>query len=62
VVEHRSIPDSLQQRVVAAHGDAGIVELVALCGLYAVMGYMVTAFDIPIEAGFPPPPGQAQSS
>lgn len=62
VVEHRSIPDSLQQRVVAAHGEAGIVELVVLCGLYAVMGYMVTAFDIPTEAGLPLPPGRPRRS
>ncbi len=42
--------------------EAGIVELVALCGLYAVMGHRVTAFDIPIEDGFPLPPGQTPSS
>lgn len=51
-----SIPENVQQRFVAAHGDAGIVELVALCGLYATMGYMTVAFDIPIEPGLPSPP------
>ena len=56
VVAHRSIPDDVQQRIVAVHGDAGVVEVVVLCGLYATMGYMVTAFDIPIEPGFPQPP------
>jgi alkylhydroperoxidase family enzyme len=56
VVAQQSIPAAVQQRVVAAHGDAGVVEVVALCGLYATMGYMVTAFDIPIEPGFPRPP------
>jgi hypothetical protein len=56
VVAHQSIPADVQERVVVAHGNAGVVELVALCGLYAIMGYMVTAFDIPIEPGLPSPP------
>jgi 4-carboxymuconolactone decarboxylase len=56
VAAKRSIPADVQHRFVSAHGEAGIVELVALCGLYAIMGYMVTAFDIPIEAGLPKPP------
>jgi alkylhydroperoxidase family enzyme len=59
VVAHRSIPADVQQRIVAEHGHAGVVEAVALCGLYATMGYMVTAFDIPIEPGFPEPPASA---
>jgi 4-carboxymuconolactone decarboxylase len=46
----------VQQRFVEAHGDAGIVELVALCGLYTIMGNMVTAFDIEVEDGLPTPP------
>jgi 4-carboxymuconolactone decarboxylase len=57
VVAHHAVPESVQQRVVDAHGAEGIVEVVALFGLYALMGYMVTAFDIPIEPGFPTPPG-----
>jgi 4-carboxymuconolactone decarboxylase len=56
VVTKRSIPAEVQQRFVEAHGNAGIVELVALCGLYAIMGNMVTAFDIEIEEGLPKPP------
>jgi alkylhydroperoxidase family enzyme len=56
VAARRSIPVSVQERVVDAHGTAGVVEVVALCGLYALLGYTVTAFDIPIEAGFPTPP------
>jgi 4-carboxymuconolactone decarboxylase len=56
VVAKRSIPVAVQQRFVAVHGNAGIVELVALCGLYAIMGHMVTAFDIEIEEGLPAPP------
>ena len=56
VVAKRSIPAAAQERFVAVHGHAGIVELVALCGLYAIMGNMVTAFDIEIENGLPAPP------
>jgi 4-carboxymuconolactone decarboxylase len=59
VVAGRSIPAEVQQRFVDAHGNAGIVELVVLCGLYAIMGYMTTAFEIEIEEGFPVPPFSA---
>ncbi|QUR66084.1 carboxymuconolactone decarboxylase family protein [Mycobacterium spongiae] len=56
VTANRSIPQETQDRIVAAHGLAGVVELVVLCGLYATMSYMVFAFDIPIEDGLPTPP------
>jgi 4-carboxymuconolactone decarboxylase len=56
VVALRSIPADVQQRIVAGHGVAGVVEVVALCGLYAIMSYMVTAFDIPTEEGLPKAP------
>lgn len=56
VTSKRSIPAEVQQRLVDAHGTAGAVEVVALCGLYGIMGAMVTAFDIPLEDGLPTPP------
>ena len=56
VTAHGSIPADVQRRIVAAYGDAGVVELVVLCGLYAIMSYMVFAFDIPVEDGLPTPP------
>ena len=56
VVQQRSIPAGVQRRVVGAFGNRGVVEVVALCGLYGLMGDMVTAFDIPIEDGLPAPP------
>jgi 4-carboxymuconolactone decarboxylase len=56
VVAMRSIPADIQQRIVGAHGVAGVVEVVALCGLYAIMTYMVNSFDIPTEAGLPAAP------
>ena len=60
VVAKRSIPADVQRRFVDAHGNAGIVELVVLCGLYAIMGYMTTAFDIELEKGLPLPPFSAR--
>jgi 4-carboxymuconolactone decarboxylase len=56
VAQKRSIPVDVQRRFVDVHGNAGIVELVALCGLYGIMGDMVTAFDIGVEDGLPHPP------
>jgi 4-carboxymuconolactone decarboxylase len=53
VVQHEEIPDSVQHVLADAIGVSGIVELVALCGLYALMGYMTTAFGIPPEPGLP---------
>lgn len=55
IVAKRVIPPGLLQRVTDAHGTAGAVEVVVLCGLYAIMGYMTTAFDIEIEEGLPRP-------
>ena len=55
-VEGRSIPAVVQATVVAAHGTAGIVEVVGLCGLYALMGYVVTSFDLPLEDHLVPAP------
>ena len=56
VCAKQSIPDQVQARIVADHGNAGVVEVVALCGLYATMSYMVFAFDIALEQGLPTPP------
>ncbi len=56
VVAKQSIPADLQARFVGAYGAAGIIEVVVLCGLYATMGYMTTAFDIAVEDGLPVAP------
>ncbi len=56
VAAKRSIAADVQQRIIDAYGTAGVVEVVALCGLYATMGYVVTAFDIGIEDGLPESP------
>ncbi|MEJ2375407.1 MAG: carboxymuconolactone decarboxylase family protein [Pseudolabrys sp.] len=61
VVAKRPISATVQQRFIDVHGNAGIVELVVLCGLYAIMGYTITAFDIELEKGLPIPPFPARN-
>ena len=53
VVADEEIPAAVQRRLTEAVGNAGVVELVALCGLYGLMGYMTTAFAIDLEPGLP---------
>lgn len=55
-IGRRSMPEPVHQRLVAAFGEAGAVEVVALCGLYSLMADMVRAFEIGLEAGLPEPP------
>lgn len=52
----RSIPERDQQKIVEAFGNDGVVEIVAICGLYATMSYFCAAFDIELEPGLPTPP------
>ncbi|MDA8407342.1 MAG: carboxymuconolactone decarboxylase family protein [Deltaproteobacteria bacterium] len=56
IISKKSIPADVQQRFVLAYGVSGLVEIVAICGLYTIMGYMTTAFDIQIEEGLPKAP------
>lgn len=41
-------------------GDAGLVELVSLCGYYTLVSYLLNAFQVPLPEGvtpvFDPPP------
>ena len=53
VVAGREITAEVQRTLAEAVGNAGVVELVGLCGLYALMGYMTTAFAIDVEPGLP---------
>jgi 4-carboxymuconolactone decarboxylase len=53
VVEREEIPETVQRVLTDALGVAGVVELVVLCGLYGMLGYMTTAFTIPPEPGLP---------
>ena len=34
-------------------GDAGLVELVALCGYYTLVSFLLNAFDVPLPPGVP---------
>jgi 4-carboxymuconolactone decarboxylase len=56
VVDGRSIPEDVQRPLVASWGERGVVELVALCGLYGLIGMMVVSFDVTPETGLPPAP------
>jgi 4-carboxymuconolactone decarboxylase len=53
VLGGRSIPVGVQDALCDAFGVAGVVELVALVGLYRLIGGVVTSFDIAVEPGFP---------
>jgi 4-carboxymuconolactone decarboxylase len=35
-------------------GDAGLVELVSLCGYYTLVSFLLNAFDVPLPPGVPP--------
>jgi 4-carboxymuconolactone decarboxylase len=35
-------------------GDSGMVELVALCGYYTLISFLLNAFDVPVPAGAEP--------
>jgi 4-carboxymuconolactone decarboxylase len=35
-------------------GDAGLVELVSLCGYYTLISYLLNAFDVPLPPGAVP--------
>lgn len=48
-----SIPDKVQATLVDAFGTAGVVELVALVGLYCTIGGFITSFDVRLEPGLP---------
>ena len=34
-------------------GDAGLVELVSLCGYYTLVSFLLNAFEVPLPAGVP---------
>jgi 4-carboxymuconolactone decarboxylase len=56
IVDGSEIAPDTQRILTREFGDAGLVELVALCGLYALMGYMTTAFAIDPEPDLPQRP------
>jgi 4-carboxymuconolactone decarboxylase len=58
IANGEEIAEAIQQVLADAVGYAGLVELAALCGLYALIGYMTTAFAIPVEADLVPSEGR----
>ena len=59
VVEHvlarESIPRDLQERVQAALGLTGLVELVVLAGYYQLIAAILFSFEVPLPEGTPAP-------
>ena len=43
-------------------GDAGMVELVSLCGYYTLVSFVLNAFDVPLPPGVAPTWGEADVS
>lgn len=49
-LEKRSLPSSLQDRLIEQYGKKGLVELVLLAGFYQMIAAFLNAFDIePVE-------------
>ncbi len=58
-LERRSVPADVQAAIVAAYGVEGVVELVVLCGFYAMISGVIFAFDVPLPEGESDPFGPA---
>ncbi len=51
VLARRSIPQDLQDRLLARLGKEGLIELVVLCGFYQMIAGVIFAFDVPLPEG-----------
>jgi 4-carboxymuconolactone decarboxylase len=51
VLARHSIPQSLQDLLIAALGLEGLIELVVLCGFYQMIAGVIFAFDVPLPEG-----------
>jgi 4-carboxymuconolactone decarboxylase len=51
VREHRSIPQPLQDKLIAALGIKGVLELVVLLGFYEMIAGVIFAFEVPLPEG-----------
>jgi 4-carboxymuconolactone decarboxylase len=51
VLLRRSIPPPVQEKLAAALGLPGVVELAILCGFYEMIAGVVFAFDVPLPEG-----------
>ena len=57
VLELRSIPPDLQERLTAQVGIEGVIELVILVGFYRMIAGVIFAFDVPLPEGAADPFG-----
>ncbi len=48
VLKFKSIPESIQNEMIKLYGVQGILEVVALCGFYQLVGEITQAFDVPL--------------
>jgi 4-carboxymuconolactone decarboxylase len=48
VVESRSIPPDLQEKLIGLVGTEGLIELVVLVGFYRMIAGVIFAFDVPL--------------
>jgi 4-carboxymuconolactone decarboxylase len=51
VLARLSLPQVLQDRLSAALGLEGLLELVVLCGFYQMIAGVIFAFDVPLPEG-----------
>ncbi len=51
-LDYKSIPRALQDEIVRDFGVTGLLEIVTLCGFYALIGMVNACFDVPL----PPKP------
>jgi 4-carboxymuconolactone decarboxylase len=51
VMEYRSIPQDLQERLIGLVGIEGVIELVVLVGFYRMIAGVIFAFDVPLPEG-----------
>lgn len=55
ILGFQSLPEELQNEVIAHHGRKGLVEIVVLCGFYQTMGVINQSFDVPHDSPEAPP-------
>jgi hypothetical protein len=53
-LHYKSIPEPLQDDIIAAFGIPGLLEIVTLCGFDGLIGMVNVCFDVP-------PPSPAKS-
>lgn len=51
LAHHGRIDDATYTAAQTLLGDAGMVELVSLCGYYTLVSYQLNAFEVPLPAG-----------